>query len=621
MSIIDSIARASDIGSPVPARHEAFAELVYRFQDMAFACAYSVLGDAYLAEDVAQEAFVTAWQKLDQLRDPHAFPGWFKRIVLSQCNRLTRGKRLQVVPLTAEADRATNDTGPDVVAEKQQLLNRVLVAIKALPENQRLVTTLFYVNGYTQADISDFLEVPVSTVNKRLYVARNKLKESVQVFKQTLQHQRPSRNRDFMERVSASLRPPVEEDWLAINRIVHERAESDALTNELWTDRRLRFDEQRYRRRQYVAEDAHSRQILGYGSIEQTIYLPRYRLFIVANPQYVANGVAGLLLDRLMTDLLEVKAVTVSCREHASQTQLFLFLKDRGFTEVETVLDLRLDVTGFDVSCFKSINESVEVQGFSISTLAEERVRDPNCVEKLYALSAALHEDDPARSPLAPPSYNAREARLWLDMPYVLPEAYFIARQGNQYVGVSGVSLFEALPGGLTQSFTGVRREQRRKGIATALMLRAIAYAALHNYQVIQSSIRPIQSAMLLLNKKLGFGELSGSVTLEKCLRETVPVASKIYDEYAGHYRDDERAPDLEMIVRNEGGRLTGECHGQKVELFPTSETEFFVKPFYGQATFIRDAAGGVSGLDFTMLEYNTRKQRVQHATRISALL
>src|SRR5688500_12573431 len=82
-----------------------------------------------------------------------------------------------------------------------------------------------------------------------------------------------------MERVSASLRPPDDEERLAINRIVHERAESGALTTELWTHRRLRFDEQRYRRRQYVAEDAHSRQILGYGSIEQTIYLPRYRLF------------------------------------------------------------------------------------------------------------------------------------------------------------------------------------------------------------------------------------------------------------------------------------------------------------------------------------------------------
>lgn len=69
------IAKASDSSSTLLARHEAFADIVLSFQDMAFACAYAVLGDAYLAEDVAQDAFVVAWQKLDQLREPDAFLG------------------------------------------------------------------------------------------------------------------------------------------------------------------------------------------------------------------------------------------------------------------------------------------------------------------------------------------------------------------------------------------------------------------------------------------------------------------------------------------------------------------------------------------------------------------
>ena len=81
---------------------------------------------------------------------------------------------------------------------------------------------------------------------------------------------------------------------------------------------------------------------------------------------------------------------------------------------------------------------------------------------------------------------------------------------------------------------------------------------------------------------------------LEKCLRDVVAVDADIYDEYVGTYRDDAR-PDLEMIVRNESGRLTLECVGQKVELFPTSETEFFVKYFYGEVTFHR------GWLDFVM--------------------
>src|SRR5688572_20746272 len=128
---------------------------------MAFGCAFAVLGDAYLAQDIAQEAFVVAWQKLDQLREPAAFPGWFKRIVLTQCHRLTRCKRLLIVPLEAGANTSTGDPGPHDFAERRELLTKVLQAINALPENERLATTLFYVNGYTQADIGEFLEVPV----------------------------------------------------------------------------------------------------------------------------------------------------------------------------------------------------------------------------------------------------------------------------------------------------------------------------------------------------------------------------------------------------------------------------------------------------------------------------
>ncbi len=199
MKEVDEIVvRAADPNSPSAARREAFGELVIRFQDMAFGCAFAVLGDAYLAQDTAQEAFVVAWQKLAQLREPAAFPGWFKRIVLTQCNRLLRCKRLQILPLEAGANASTNEPGPHVSAERQDLLTKVLRAINALPENERLVTTLFYVNGYTQADIGAFLEVPVSTVNKRLYSARQRLKGSVvDLVKDDLRKQRPSRDAKF----------------------------------------------------------------------------------------------------------------------------------------------------------------------------------------------------------------------------------------------------------------------------------------------------------------------------------------------------------------------------------------------------------------------------------------
>ena len=104
--------------------------------------------------------------------------------------------------------------------------------------------------------------------------------------------------------------------------------------------------------------------------------------------------------------------------------------------------------------------------------------------------------------------------------------------------------------------------------------------------------------------------------TLEKCLKEVVSVDPCLYDCYAGNYRDDRR-PDLEIIIRNEAGRLTAECAGQKVELFPTSDTSFFVKQFYGEATFVRPDGGRCDLLQFRTRGLNPESAQTLCAKRV----
>ncbi|MBV8860211.1 MAG: sigma-70 family RNA polymerase sigma factor [Acidobacteria bacterium] len=130
-------------GSAPAERHAAFGELISRYQDMAFACAYSVLGDFHLAEDAAQEAFITAWQRLGQLREPGAFAAWLRRVVLTQCSRMTRGKRLKLVPLDAGLGVSSADPGPHADAERRELRERVQALVRALPEGERMVVALF----------------------------------------------------------------------------------------------------------------------------------------------------------------------------------------------------------------------------------------------------------------------------------------------------------------------------------------------------------------------------------------------------------------------------------------------------------------------------------------------
>ncbi len=200
------VIRATDSDAALADRHEAFCELVRIFQDMAYACAYAVLGDFYLAEDAAQEAFISAWQKLSQLRQPEAFPGWFRRIVLTECNRLTRGKRPRTMSLDEGANLHTSLADPQTAIERDELTKAVFMAIKKLSLNERMVVVLFYVKEYSQNEISAFLDLPLTTVAKRLYSAKVRLRAMIiDGFKNDLTAHRPSRNRSFAEKVKAGI--------------------------------------------------------------------------------------------------------------------------------------------------------------------------------------------------------------------------------------------------------------------------------------------------------------------------------------------------------------------------------------------------------------------------------
>ncbi len=155
----------------------AFGAIVREFQDMAVGYAFSVLRDFGHAEDAAQEAFVQAYRDLSLLREPQAFPAWLRKLVFKYCDRQTRGKRVRTVPLLAGPDIASEEPSPLQAAERNELRQRVLEAINSLPEHERTVVSLFYINGYSQAEVGEFLDVPAKTVKSRLHSARGKLRE------------------------------------------------------------------------------------------------------------------------------------------------------------------------------------------------------------------------------------------------------------------------------------------------------------------------------------------------------------------------------------------------------------------------------------------------------------
>ncbi len=179
---------------------DAYEQVLRRFQDMAVAYAYAQLGNWQEAEDAAQEAFIAAWYGLLNLRDAAAFPGWFRRIVHSQAKRRLRTRQPLLVSLEQVAEVAAVHAAPD----SGQLPDDIVAAIEALPQAQRSVLLLHYMNDFAQAEIAAFLEIPLGTVKSRLYHARKQIKQRMTAQMTALNNlsaRRPSRDSQFTDKV------------------------------------------------------------------------------------------------------------------------------------------------------------------------------------------------------------------------------------------------------------------------------------------------------------------------------------------------------------------------------------------------------------------------------------
>ncbi|NKB69288.1 MAG: sigma-70 family RNA polymerase sigma factor [Candidatus Latescibacteria bacterium] len=170
----------------------AFTRLVARFQDMAWASAYARLGDYHLAQDAAQEAFIEAYLNLDKLRQPAAFPGWFRRFVVKQCDRLTRRAR----PQSLEPDKIqalpSDLPDPEILWFRRRQGQSLRASIAALPPKQREALVLFHLQGYSQRQVAQYLGVAVSAVGKRLFDARKGLeKRMLNMVQENLQQHKP----------------------------------------------------------------------------------------------------------------------------------------------------------------------------------------------------------------------------------------------------------------------------------------------------------------------------------------------------------------------------------------------------------------------------------------------
>ncbi|NJM07583.1 sigma-70 family RNA polymerase sigma factor [Candidatus Gracilibacteria bacterium] len=161
---------------------EAFGVLLQRHYPSLLGLCLRLLGSQAEAQDVAQEAALSAWLKLHELREPTRFAAWLHAIAANLARmQLRRRRLLSLDALATERGLFTiwqaGLPAPDEVAAMRELHDTIVAALAALSPLNRDAVIGFYLQGYSYAELSALLGVPISTLKGRLFFGRRRLRD------------------------------------------------------------------------------------------------------------------------------------------------------------------------------------------------------------------------------------------------------------------------------------------------------------------------------------------------------------------------------------------------------------------------------------------------------------
>lgn len=162
---------------------DAFGEIVRRWERKIFALCFGMLGREDEAGDAAQEAFISAYRNLKNFRGEARVSSWLHRIAVNQCLTIKRRQKTRAEDRIDDGDGSEDRTfiasamySPAKQTEQAERLHLVRQAVTALPTDLRQVIVMKEFEDMTFQEISDTLELPLSTVKSRLYTALKQLK-------------------------------------------------------------------------------------------------------------------------------------------------------------------------------------------------------------------------------------------------------------------------------------------------------------------------------------------------------------------------------------------------------------------------------------------------------------
>ncbi len=252
----------------------------------------------------------------------------------------------------------------------------------------------------------------------------------------------------------------------------------------------------------YVME--HGGEIVGYGfSMRVDPAANKFRFAIYLFPRWRTPDVIDAFYRYIVAQCVQHAPAALICRTMEDHSTKNAWLIENGFEEVMRYPRSILPLVGFDATLFSDVEARIAAAGIEIISVAELATREPDWQRRVYELEMLLTQDVPMPTAFHPPPFDLYVQREFND-PDFMPQWWVVAVNSDQLVGTSCVF---KLGGGLETvetGLTGVHRDYRRQGLATALKCQVMK-------RVQEQGVRRIityneaNNPMYQLNLRLGF--------------------------------------------------------------------------------------------------------------------
>ena len=256
-----------------------------------------------------------------------------------------------------------------------------------------------------------------------------------------------------------------------------------------------------------------------YGQSTDMYHPQKFGIGVSVLPEWEGKGIGKALYEHLLDTLTPHDPILLRTSAREDRARAMRFLTDRGFTEAMRDWESRLSAQNFDPMPFVEAAKKATDAGITVRSVAELAKTVPDWKQHLKELDWTITLDMPTTDTLTDPGFEHFE-KTTLGNPNFLPEAWFIALDGDQWVGESALWKSAGEPDVLYVGATGVRREYRRKGIATALKLAATTWAKDAGKREIRTWNAQQNRAMLSINEAMGFEKIPAWISYEKKLKD-----------------------------------------------------------------------------------------------------